>query len=72
MCSIVICLSIALVLACVLYGIIYGETSGESQDNKEYRREAKGRNEVNFISSKVIIYLIYISRNLSTHMTAGP
>ena len=74
MCSAVICFAISVVLGHVLCGVVYGETMGESKDNEEYRKEAKGRNEVNFIPSKVITYLIYLSmsRNLSTHMTAGP
>ena len=60
MCIAVICFAVSMVLGHVLYGVVYGETTGESKDNAKYRKEAKGRNEVNFIPSKVIIYLIYI------------
>ena len=62
-------------LMVTLRGVVYGQTAGERQVNKEYRENAKARNEVDFHPvSKLIIYLIYIfppPRNLSTHMTAG-
>ena len=55
-----ICCDVTFILISTLRGVVYGETAGESRGNEKYRREAKERNEVNFIPFKVIIYLIHI------------
>ena len=46
----VLCFAVGVMFAYHLYNISNGETSVESQDHDQYRRKAKSRDEVRFLS----------------------